>query len=100
MFQAAIPAAGEGSQLKAQGITTPKPLVQVGGVPMIERIIRQLRAVGADEVTCIINQNFPEILTHLQTRKIGIPTCLILESTPSSFHSLCKLLRNGSSFPP
>jgi NDP-sugar pyrophosphorylase family protein len=69
MLQAAILAAGEGVRLKAQGITTPKPLVPIAGVPMIERIIRQLRAVGADEVTCIISQDFPEV-----------------------FHSLCELI--------
>jgi NDP-sugar pyrophosphorylase family protein len=92
MLQAAILAAGEGVRLKAQGITTPKPLVPIAGVPMIERIIRQLRAVGADEVTCIISQDFPEVLAHLQARQIDLPASLVVKSTSNSFHSLCELI--------
>lgn len=33
----AIIAAGEGSRLAAEGITLPKPLVEVGGEPLIDR---------------------------------------------------------------
>jgi len=92
MFRAAVLAAGEGSRLKAQGIFTPKPLVPIKGMPMMERILRQLQAVGAREVTCIINEDSPEVQTHLQKLAIGIPIRTVVKSTPSSFHSLCQVL--------
>ena len=38
--QAVIPAAGRGLRLDRPG--TPKPLVDVGGQPMVVRLIRQL----------------------------------------------------------
>ena len=36
----AIIAAGEGSRLAAEGITVPKPLVEVNGEYLIDRLIR------------------------------------------------------------
>ena len=36
----AIIAAGEGSRLAQEGITTPKPLIEIQGVPMIERLVK------------------------------------------------------------
>lgn len=36
----AIIAAGEGSRLAREGVDLPKPLVTVGGEPMIERLAR------------------------------------------------------------
>ncbi|MDZ7343270.1 MAG: NDP-sugar synthase [candidate division KSB1 bacterium] len=92
MFTAAILAAGEGSRLKAQGIATPKPLVAIGGVPMVERILRQLKMIGAGEIVCIINHESLEVLAHIQSREIGIPIFTLIKSTPSSFHSFCALL--------
>ena len=36
----AIIAAGEGSRLVQEGVTTPKPLIRLLGEPMIDRLIR------------------------------------------------------------
>lgn len=37
-----IPMAGEGSRFKAKGYKLPKPLIDVGGKPMIQRVIKNL----------------------------------------------------------
>ena len=48
--KAVVLAAGFGSRLKPFTCTTPKPLLPVWGVPMLERIIEMLRDRGVDDV--------------------------------------------------
>ncbi len=98
MFKAAILAAGEGSRLKAEGLVTPKPLITIAGVPMVERIARQLQSAGVSEIICIINEASTAVRTHLQSLALPIPIHTVVKSTPSSFHSFCELsafLRGG-----
>ena len=38
----AIIAAGNGSRLAQEGITVPKPLVEINGERLIDRLVRQL----------------------------------------------------------
>jgi len=56
-MKAGIIAAGEGSRLRSEGITTPKPLVPVNGVPLIERLIMSFIHAGIDELVCIVNES-------------------------------------------
>ena len=53
MKRAIILAAGKGERL-VQGLSFPKPLKRVGGVPLIVRAIRNLESAGVDEVVVII----------------------------------------------
>ena len=43
----AIIAAGEGSRLANEGINAPKPLVEVGGEKLIDRLLRIFTDCGA-----------------------------------------------------
>src|SRR5512132_3641252 len=58
--KAMILAAGVGSRLRPLTDETPKALIDVGGVPMIERVIRCLTSAGVSEI--VIN------LFHLADR--------------------------------
>ena len=49
-MKAMILAAGVGSRLRPLTDAIPKALVDVGGVPMIERVIRRLRTAGVTEL--------------------------------------------------
>ena len=51
----AIIAAGEGSRLAAEGITVPKPLVEVNGEYLIDRLIRIFMQNDAEEIVIICN---------------------------------------------
>ena len=47
---AIIMAAGMGERLRPLTLTTPKPLISVNGVPMIESVIRAVRKNGIEEI--------------------------------------------------
>ena len=90
MHRAAILAAGEGSRLAASGIATPKPLVDVGGEPMIVRLARQLRETGARETVALVHPRAAAAVRLLD--EAGLDVRVRCETTPGSFHSLCALL--------
>jgi NDP-sugar pyrophosphorylase family protein len=87
----AILAAGEGLRMKTEGITVPKPLVKVGGAPMIERIVRVGVNNGATALYCIANEEANALHEFFSENEFGIPVDLTIRSTPSSLHSLFAL---------
>ena len=91
----AIIAAGEGSRLAQEGISSPKPLVRVGGEHLIDRLIRVFMQNGATEIVAICNEQMTEVRQHLeQVSSSGTcPLKFIVKSTPSSMHSMWELSR-------
>ncbi|HJC94410.1 MAG TPA: NDP-sugar synthase [Candidatus Phocaeicola excrementigallinarum] len=89
----AIISAGEGSRLSQEGVQLPKPLVQVNGCAMIDRLIHIFAANGADEVVVIINNEVPLTKQHLAEleRTSEIPLKVVVKTTPSSMHSFYEL---------
>ena len=89
----AIISAGEGSRLSQEGIRLPKPLVQLNGTAMIDRLVRIFTANGADEIVVIINNEVPLTKTHLAelARTSEVPLRVIVKTTPSSMHSFYEL---------
>lgn len=91
-----IIAAGQGSRLVEEGISTPKPLVKVGGIPMIERLIGIFRGCGAESINVVVNEEMTEVeekLRQLQ-KESDVPINIIRKTTPSSMHSLLALAEN------
>jgi 3-dehydroquinate synthase len=60
---AVILAAGRGARLDRPG--TPKPLVDVGGEPLIVRLIRQLEAAGATRIVVVVGYEGAQIARAL-----------------------------------
>ena len=91
----AIIAAGEGSRLAQEGVRSPKPLVEVGGERLIDRLIRVFRDNGATEVDVICNEQMTDVRTHLEEIQAAGDAALrfIVKSTPSSMHSMWELSR-------
>lgn len=100
----AIIAAGEGSRLAAEGITTPKPLVKIGNERLIDRLIRIFMANDAEEIVVICNDQTTLVAQHLvELQRDGLrgrplPLRFVVKSTPSSMHSffeISKYLNDG-----
>jgi len=87
----AVIAAGEGSRLRAEGISVSKPLVSIHGVPMIERLISLALKNGASGFCCIINEQAEDLRKYFLAKALPIPCHVITKSTPSSMHSLFAL---------
>jgi 3-dehydroquinate synthase len=63
--RALIPAAGSGTRLDRPN--TPKPLVDIGGVPLIVRVLSQLEQAGIEEAVVVVGYEAPVVtraLTH------------------------------------
>ena len=86
----AVIAAGEGSRLAQEGMTTPKPLVKIGGECMIDRLVRIFVTAGAKEVCVVCN---PSSEAYIKSRQeAGAPLRSIVRTTPSSMHSMYELM--------
>ena len=78
----AIISAGEGSRLSQEGVALPKPLVQLNGVAMIDRLIQIFVRNGADKVVVIINNEVPFTKEHLLElqRNSEVPLELVIKT--------------------
>ena len=87
----AIIAAGEGSRLAQEGISKPKPLVELQGEPMIGRLINIMLRCNAESISIIVNEHMTEVREYLEALELPIPLNLVVKTTPSSMHSLWHL---------
>lgn len=92
-MNAYIIAAGNGSRLSDAGLETPKPLIRIGGKPMIERLIEILSRNGFRKFRVMLNEESTDVAAVLLrlkfNRKLDID--FVIKSTPSSMHSFYEL---------
>jgi len=91
----AIIAAGEGQRFRQAGWSTPKPLVPVGGLPLIDHAIRRLLAAGAPSLVVLLNEEGRESAAWIQARYPESVVRVVTRTTASSFESLREVLRHG-----
>ena len=94
----AIIAAGEGSRLAQEGVTKPKPLVELQGEPMIGRLINIMLRCNAQSISIIVNEHMTEVREYLESLVLPVPFNLVVKTTPSSMHSfwhLSQVIPNG-----
>ena len=85
----AILAGGHGSRFQREGVMTPKPMVEVGGKPMIERLIEVLQRCGAETIAISANprlEGFVDFLEGLARRHGNLSVRPII--TENSYESL------------
>ena len=71
-MKAMILAAGMGTRLKPLTDRIPKALVEVDGVPMLERVIENLKEHGFDEIVVNVHHFGDQIINFLENRDFGI----------------------------
>ena len=85
----AIIAAGDGSRLAEEGLKCPKPLVEVDGECLVDRLIRIFMEHDAESIAIICNDKWPQVGAHLRKmQEKQLPLQIVEKRTPSSMHSL------------
>ena len=92
----AILAAGEGSRFRAAGWTTPKPLIPVAGVPLIEHTIRHFLAAGVPSIGLIVNEESRGVASWAQARFPSVALECLIKRTRSSFESFQTLMARAA----
>ena len=80
MTQGLILAGGRGSRLAADGVETPKALVEIAGRPQIAHLVQTFQELGCESITCMVREGIPVDLPFPAV----VRTC----RTPSSLHTL------------
>jgi MurNAc alpha-1-phosphate uridylyltransferase len=69
---AMIMAAGLGKRMRPLTATRPKPLIEVGGKPLLDHVLDRLRAAGVTKVVVNVHYLADAVESHLATRKHGL----------------------------
>jgi NDP-sugar pyrophosphorylase family protein len=88
---AGIIAAGHGERLQARGLTTPKPLIEIAGRPLIARTIDAVCAAGATRIACIVNAETDRVRDYLRDTSWPVPIEIVQRTTQSSAESFLTL---------
>jgi len=88
--RAGIIAAGRGDRLS--GVGEVKPLVAVGGRPLIDRVLASMVEAGVAQAVVIINDDAATVRDHVESGSWPIDIRWIVRSTPSSMHSFLIVL--------
>jgi NDP-sugar pyrophosphorylase family protein len=89
-MKAGLIAAGLGERLRAAGITQPKPLVEVAGRPLVDRVLDAVAAAGIGEVACIFNDADDAVEKHCRSRRVP-RLRVVRRTTPNSMESVFAL---------
>lgn len=87
----AVIAAGQGSRLIADGISVSKPLLEINGEPLLERLISLFIRHDAERISLIINEEMTDVKNFVEQLNLPVPLDLIIKSTPDSLHSFYEL---------
>jgi NDP-sugar pyrophosphorylase family protein len=94
-----IIAAGEGSRLRADGFTVPKPLVPVAGRPLIGVVLGNFVAAGITSITIIVNEHERACVEWVGAQFPRIEVEFIVKTTANSLESFREVTGPGSAGP-
>ncbi|MFC7227476.1 sugar phosphate nucleotidyltransferase [Salinirubellus salinus] len=80
-MQAVVPAAGRGSRLGALTADRPKPLVPVGGTPLVEHVLDAL-APAVSEYVVVVGYRGDRLRSHLGDRYADCPVTYVEQAEP------------------
>jgi NDP-sugar pyrophosphorylase family protein len=88
MMQGLILAGGRGARLAADGVDTPKALVEVAGRPQVVHLIEMFVELGCASVICMVRDDLPTDWERFAPRIRQLPITVRSCRTPSSLHTL------------
>ncbi len=90
--QGVILASGLGSRLNSEGRNEPKPLMPVGGMALIERVITLMQSVGIEKVVVVVGYRGDQIREYI--KKNNIQGVVFAENTEYNKKNGISLLRS------
>ena len=87
-MHALILAGGEGSRLRADGVTTPKPFLELAGRPLLLRLVDTLGRLGCETITAVLRDTLLDPTLTARLADAPLPLRVVRCATPSSLHSL------------
>ena len=90
-LEGGIIAAGDGSRLRRDGYTVPKPLVEVAGTSLIEAVVRNFEAAGIGPLVIIVNERELDCVERVRQRFPHLPVRFIVKTTASSLESFLEV---------
>jgi NDP-sugar pyrophosphorylase family protein len=72
-LHALIQAGGQGERIRAVSGGRPKPLVQLGSMPILERLLRHLIASGITRITVVVSPRGDAIEQHIAALRKSLP---------------------------
>jgi len=82
-FRAVILAGGRGTRLRPYTVTLPKPLVPVGDEPILDIVMRQLKAAGVERVTLAVSHLAELLMAYFgEGARLGLPIDYSREPQP------------------
>ena len=75
-----ILAAGRGTRLAPLTDDTPKPLIEVGGRTLLDRVARRLVDAGADRLIVNVHDHAERIAAHLDALELGVEIAISREA--------------------
>ena len=79
---AILMAGGKGERLRPMTLSTPKPLLKIGGKPIIDYNIEALSAVGVTDITVTVNYLAGQIEAHFAEPVGGVRVRCVREDKP------------------
>jgi len=86
----AVIAAGEGSRLKSLGV--PKPLIEIGGRPLIAHVLSRFEAAGIERAAVIFNDAGRDAEPYVRERFGALIDTIVVKTTHSSLESFREVL--------
>ena len=98
VFQTVVLAAGNGSRLVG-GHGVPKPLMTVGGIPLVAHALRHARASGCSEAVVVIGHEGDRVKTAVESLDTGLRVRFVESPDPTAPNGLSLLAAESLAAP-